>query len=68
MLAVAHSLDKTFQGIAKKHDVLLCDIWAMAYTARFAIQAPTYHVQSEKLESRLGLPQYHEIEDDVLTA
>jgi len=68
LLAVAHSLDKKFQGIAKKHGVSLHDIWAMAYVARFDIHAPTYHVQSDKLESRLGLPQYDEIEDDVLIA
>ena len=45
----------------------LHDTWAIGYTARFGIQAPTYHVQSEKLESCIG-SQYDQIEDDVLTA
>ena len=67
LLAVAQCLDKKFQGIAQKHGVSLHDIWAIGYTARFDIQAPRYHVQSEKLESRIGL-QYDEIEDDVLIA
>ncbi len=68
LLAVAHSLDRKFQGIAKTHDLSVHDIWAIAYTARFDIQAPTYHVQSEKLASRLGLAHYDEIEDEVLIA
>lgn len=67
LLAVAHSLDKKFQGIAEKYDMPLHDIWAIGYTTRFDIQAPTYHVQSEKLESQIG-PRYDQIEDDVLIA
>jgi hypothetical protein len=68
LLAVSHALDNTFQGIAKKHDRSVHDVWAIAYTARFDIHAPTYHVQSDHLELRLGLPHYDEIEDDVLIA
>ena len=67
LLAVAYSLDRKFHSIAQKYGVSLHDTWAIGYTARFDIQAPTYHVQSEKLESRVG-SQYDQIEDDVLTA
>ena len=56
-----------FRASPKEYGVSLHDIWSIAYTARFDIQAPTYHVHSEKLESRIGLPQYDQIEDDVLT-
>ncbi len=65
LLAVAHSLDRNFQNIAEKHAVSLQDVWDICYTARFDIHAITYHVQSEKLESRIGL-KYDQIEDDVL--
>ena len=47
--------------IAQKYGVSLHDTWSIGYTARFDIQAPTYHVQSEKLESRIG-SQYDQIE------
>jgi hypothetical protein len=67
LLAVANSLDRKFHGIAQRYGVSLHDTWAIGYTARFGIQAPTYHVQSEKLESCIG-SQYDQIEDDVLTA
>ncbi|NNF96174.1 MAG: hypothetical protein HKM94_04515, partial [Halobacteria archaeon] len=66
LLAVAYSLDKQFHDITWKYGVSLQDTWSIAYTARFDIQAPTYHVQSEKLESHIG-PQYDQIEDEVLT-
>jgi hypothetical protein len=66
LLAVAHSLDHKFQEIAEKHAVSLQDVWDICYIARFDIHAITYHVQSEKLESRIG-SQYDQIEDDALT-
>jgi hypothetical protein len=65
LIAVAHSLDITFQNIAKMHAVSIQDVWDICYTTRFDIDAPTYHVGSEKLESRIGT-HYDQIEDDVL--
>ena len=65
LLAVAHSLDGKFQNIANKYGASIHDIWAICYIARFDMNAPTYHVRADELESRIG-SLYDQIEDDVL--
>jgi hypothetical protein len=65
LLAVAHSLNIKFQNMAEEHAVSIQDVWDICYTTRFDFHAITYHVQSEKLESRIG-SKYDQIEDDVL--
>ena len=51
--------------MAEEHAVSIQDVWDICYTTRFDFHAITYHVQSEKLESRIG-SKYDQIEDDVL--
>ncbi|MCF6778022.1 hypothetical protein L3V83_15790, partial [Thiotrichales bacterium 19X7-9] len=65
LLNVINELNSEFIKLAKKHNVMLSDIWDICHNARYNLDSSQYNINLLKFYDKLG-DKFDLIEDDVL--